>query len=97
MIVYPKNMIENLNMTRGLIFSQEVMLELTKAGISREKAYKLVQGHAKKSLLNKISLINLIKTDKIIMNKITEKKINKIFTYDKHFKNVNYIFRRVFK
>jgi len=97
MIVYPKNMIENLNMTRGLIFSQEVMLELTKAGISREKAYKIVQGHAKKSLLNKISLINLIKTDKIIMNKITEKKINKIFTYDKHFKNVNYIFRRVFK
>ncbi len=97
MIVYPKNMIENLNMTRGLIFSQEVMLELTKAGISREKAYKLVQGHAKKSLLNKISLINLIKTDKVIMNKITEKKINKIFTYDKHFKNVNYIFRRVFK
>ena len=97
MIVYPKNMIENLNMTRGLIFSQEVMLELTKAGISREKAYKLVQGHAKKSLLNKISLINLIKTDKIIMNKITEKKINKIFTYNKHFKNVNYIFRRDFK
>ena len=97
MIVYPKNMIENLNMTRGLIFSQEVMLELTKAGISREKAYKLVQGHAKKSLLNKISLINLIKTDKIIMNKITEKKINKIFTYNKHFKNVNYIFKRVFK
>ncbi len=97
MIVYPKNMVENLNMTRGLIFSQEVMLELTKAGISREKAYKIVQGHAKKSLLNKISLINLIKTDKIIMNKITEKKINKIFTYDKHFKNVNYIFRRVFK
>ena len=97
MIVYPKNMIENLNMTRGLIFSQEVMLELTKAGISREKSYKLVQGLAKKSLLNKISLINLIKTDKVIMNKITEKKINKIFTYDKHFKNVNLIFRRVFK
>ena len=97
MIVYPKNMIENLNMTRGLIFSQEVMLELTKAGISREKSYKLVQGHAKKSLLNKISLINLLKKDKIIMGKISEKKINKIFTYDKHFKNVNYIFGRVFK
>ena len=77
MIVYPKNMIENLNMTRGLIFSQEVMLELTKAGISREKSYKLVQGLAKKSLLNKISLINLIKTDKIIMNKITEKKLTR--------------------
>ena len=60
MIVYPKNMIENLNMTRGLIFSQEVMLELTKAGISREKAYKLVQSHAKKSLASKINFIDLM-------------------------------------
>ena len=97
MIVYPKNMIENLNITRGLVFSQEVMLELTKAGLSREKAYKLVQNHAKKSLLNKINLINLLKKDRLIMSKISEKKINNIFSYDKHFKNVNYIFRRVFK
>ena len=97
MIVYPKNMIENLNITRGLVFSQEVMLELTKAGLSREKAYKLVQNHAKKSLLNKINLINLLKKDRLIMSKITEKKIKNIFSYDKHFKNVNYIFRRVFK
>ena len=97
MIVYPKNMIENLNITRGLVFSQEVMLELTKAGLSREKAYRLVQNHAKKSLLNKINLINLLKKDRLIMSKISEKKINNIFSYDKHFKNVNYIFRRVFK
>ena len=41
-------MSENLNFTRGLVFSQEVMLELTKTGMSREKAYKLVQNHAKK-------------------------------------------------
>ena len=41
MIVYPKAMINNLNLTKGLIFSQEVMLELTKQGMSRESAYKL--------------------------------------------------------
>ena len=97
MIVYPKNMLQNLNITKGLVFSQEVMLELTKAGISREKAYKLVQSHAKKSLASKINFIDLLKKDRLIMSKVSEKKINKIFTYDKHFKNVNYIFKRVFK
>ena len=97
MIVYPKKMIENLNMTRGLIFSQEVMLELTKSGLSREKAYKLVQGYAKKSITNKTNLITLLLKDKVIVSKISEKKLNKIFTYDKHFKNVNYIFKRIFK
>ena len=97
MIVYPKKMAENLNFTRGLVFSQEVMLELTKSGMSREKAYKIVQNHAKKSLANKINLIELLKKDKNITNKIPEKKIEKIFNYNKHFKNVGYIFKRVFK
>ena len=97
MVVYPKKMLENLNLTHGLVFSQEVMLELTKTGMSREKAYKLVQGHAKNSLANKIDLIELLKNDKIIINKIPIKKIEKIFNYDKHFKNVSYIFKRVFR
>ena len=97
MIVYPNKMAENLNFTRGLVFSQEVMLELTKTGISREKAYRLVQSHAKKSLASKINLIELLKKDKNITNKISIKKIDKIFNYNKHFKNVGYIFKRVFK
>ena len=97
MIVYPKKMYENLNNTQGLVFSQEVMLELTKTGMSREKAYKLVQGHTKNSLANKIDLIKLLKKDKTIVKKIPVKKIDKIFNYDKHFKNVGYIFKRVFK
>ena len=96
MIIYPKKMINNLNLTKGLVFSQEVMLELTKSGMSREKSYKLVQTHAKKSLASNINLIELIKKDKSIRNIISEKKINKIFSYEKHFKNVNYIFKRVF-
>ena len=97
MIVYPKKMAENLNYTRGLVFSQEIMLELTKTGMSREKAYRLVQGHAKKSLANKINLIELLKKDKNITNRISVKMIEKIFNYNKHFKNVGYIFKRVFK
>ncbi len=97
MIVYPKTMIKNLNLTRGLVFSQEVMLELTKSGIAREKAYRLVQSHAKASFAKNTNLLTLLKTDKSITSKISEKRLDKIFTYDKHLKNVNYIFKRVFK
>ena len=96
MIIFPKRMMKNLNITKGLVFSQEMMLELTKTGISREKAYKILQFHTKESYAKNIDLINLIKKDKFITNKISLKKIDSIFKYSKHFKNVNYIFKRVF-
>ena len=97
MIIYPKKMLQNLNITKGLVFSQEMMLELTKTGISREKSYKIIQSHAKESFEKNIDLIKLIKKDKIITDRISENKINIIFSYNKHFKNINYIFRRIFK
>jgi len=97
MIVYPKKMLLNLNVTKGLVFSQELMLELTKSGISREKAYKIVQKYSKESLSKNIDLLELIKKDRIINNKISVNKMKNIFNYSKHFKYVNYIFRRVFK
>ena len=97
LIVYPKKMISNLNLTRGLIFSQEMMIELIRIGISREKAYKIVQNHAKNSFTKKIDLINLVKKDKLISSKISSNKIDKIFSYSKHLKNINYIFRKIFK
>ncbi len=97
MIVYPKKMLENLNFTKGLVFSQELMLELTKSGMQREKAYRLVQDHAKSSFSKNINLIDLVKKDKKITERISDNKIKKIFTYSKHFKNINYIFKRVLK
>ena len=97
MIVYPKTMEKNLNLTRGLVFSQEVMLELTKSGLTREKAYRLVQSHAKLSFSMNTNLLTLLKSDKSVTSKISEKRLDKIFTYNKHLKNVNYIFKRVFK
>ena len=97
MIVYPKNMLKNLNLTKGVIFSQELMLELTKSGLAREKAYKIIQKHAKNSYSKNINLMELIKTDKLIVSKISEKKLNNIFRFSKHLKNINFIFRRVFK
>jgi len=96
-IVYPEKMLENLNLTKGLIFSQEVMLELTKTGLSREKSYRLVQSYAKKCFAENLNLIDVISSDKFIMSKISPKKLKSIFNYSKHFKNVNFIFRRVFK
>ena len=54
MIIYPKKMIQNLNITRGLVFSQEIMLELIKSGIPREKSYRIVQAHAKDSFSKNI-------------------------------------------
>ena len=97
MIIYPKKMLENLNITKGLIFSQEVMLELTKSGLSREQSYRIVQGYSKRCFAENLNLFNVISSDKLIMSKITPKKLKSIFGYGKHFKNVNFIFRRVFK
>ena len=97
MVVYPKKMLENLNLTKGLIFSQELMLQLTKTGLSREKSYKTVQNYAKRCFAENLNLFDVIQTDKYIMNNISLKKLREIFNYSKHFKNVNFIFRRVFR
>ena len=97
MIIYPKTMLKNLNITKGVIFSQELMLELTKTGLSRERAYKIVQNHSKNSISKNINLKDLIKKDKTISSKISSTKIDKIFNFSKHLKNVNFIFKRVFK
>ncbi len=96
-IIYPKKMIQNINLTKGLIFSQEIMLELTKAGITREKSYKLVQSYANKCFAENKNLFDLISNDKKIMSIISKKKLKLIFNYSTHFKNVNFIFKRIFK
>ncbi len=97
MIVYPKKMLENLNITKGLIFSQELMLELTKTGLTREKSYRMVQSFSKKCFAENLNLFDVAQSDKYIMSKISIKKLKSIFSYSKHMKNVNFIFRRVIK
>ncbi len=97
MIIYPKKMIQNINLTKGLIFSQEIMLELTRSGLSREKSYKIVQSHSIKCFSENKNLFDLISKDQLIMSKISKSKLNSIFNYSSHFKNINLIFKRVFK
>ena len=96
-VVYPNKMLENLNITKGLIFSQELMLELTKTGLTREKSYKMVQTYSKRCFSENLNLYEAIQSDKYITSKISSKRLRSIFSYSKHFKNINLIFRRVFK
>ena len=97
MIVYPKKMLSNMNITRGIIFSQELMLELTKTGLTREKSYRIIQSHAKQCVSQNLNLFEVVKKDNLITSKIPLNKLKKIFNYSSHFKNVNLIFNRVFK
>ena len=96
MNVYPKKMIDNLNLTKGLIFSQQVMIELTQNGFTREEAYKIVQKHTRFSWSNKITLLKSLINDKNLTKKISIKKLNSIFDLSYHTKKIDYIFRRVF-
>jgi len=97
MIIYPNKMLSNLDLTKGIIFSQELMLELTKNNLSREKSYKIVQSLAKKCISQNLNLFEVVKKDKNITSRIPLNKLKKIFNYSSHFKNVNFIFNRVFK
>lgn len=97
MTVYPKKMLKNLNLSNGLIFSQRVMLELTKLGFSREKAYRIVQKNAQNSHKRNISFYDSLMNDSLINKKISNKDLKKMFDFKYHTKKINIIFNRVFK
>ena len=95
--VYPQKMLKNLNLTRGLIFSQRVMIELTKHGFSREKAYTLVQKNARKSWEKNISFLECLSKDSLINKKISNKDLAEMFNINYHTKKIDLIYKRVFK
>ena len=97
MNVYPKKMLENLNITNGIIFSQRVMLELIKHGFSREKAYTIVQKNAQKSWKKNTPLYENLINDVSINKKISNEELSKMFEIDHYTKKINIIFKRVFK
>tara|TARA_B100001123_G_C15326600_1_gene1029751 strand:- start:1325 stop:2617 length:1293 start_codon:yes stop_codon:yes gene_type:complete len=97
MSVYPKKMLKNLNITNGLIFSQRVMLELTKLGFSREKAYSIVQKNAQNSWKKNITFYESLKKDSLINKKISNKNLTRMFDLNYHTKRIDVIYRRVFK
>ena len=97
MNIYPKKMLKNLNISNGLIFSQRVMLELTRHGFSREKAYEIVQKNAQNSHKKNISFYDSLMNDSLINKKISNKDLKKMFDLKYHTKKINIIFNRVFK
>ncbi len=97
MNIYPKKMLKNLNITKGLIYSQRVMIELTKHGFSREKAYRIVQKNAQRAWVNNISFYETLSKDSLINKKISNKDLSKMFDINYHTKRINLIYKRVFK
>ena len=97
MNVYPKKMLKNLDITKGLIFSQKVMIELTKRGFSRERAYSLVQKNAQNAWTKNISFYESLSKDSLINKKISNKDLTKMFDINYHTKKIDVIYRRVFK
>lgn len=95
LIIYPDNMIRNLNLTRGLVFSQAVLLKLVNKGISREEAYKVVQTSAMNVWGDeKLNLKDeLLKSDDV-KKYLTEKDLDDIFNNKQMLKNVDFIFNR---
>ena len=108
LVVYPKNMMKNLNLTGGLVFSQRILLELPKKGVSREDAYKIVQRNAMKvwqDLQEGKAAVNergeslylqYLLADSELVELIGEEAIKECFEYGYYTKNVDSIFKRVF-
>jgi adenylosuccinate lyase len=96
LVVYPENMQKNLDRLTGLVHSQRVLIALTKAGLSREDAYKVVQKHAMEVWKGKGDFLALLKGDPKVRAKLKPAEIEKNFDLGHHFKHVDTIFKRVF-
>src|SRR5919198_1313210 len=97
MVVYPERMLENLNRSRGVVFSGTVLLELAKKGISREKAYEWVQRNAMLSFSEQRDFKGLLLADADVARVLSPGEIDRAFDLDDQLKHVDHIFARVFQ
>jgi adenylosuccinate lyase len=96
LVVYPGRMIENLNLTHGVIFSQMVLLKLTEKGMTREQAYAVVQENAMRSWREGIEFKELLLSDGRVKSHLDPKQIESVFRLENFLGNVDYIFKRTF-
>lgn len=95
LLIYPENMIRNLNLTRGLVFSQTILLKLVTKGISREDAYRIVQDSAMKVWADeKLNLKDELSKSDELKKYISIDELNEIFENKNMLKNVDFIFKR---
>ncbi|HEV8367857.1 MAG TPA: adenylosuccinate lyase [Pyrinomonadaceae bacterium] len=97
LVVYPDRMLENLNATRGLIFSGQLLLALTNKGVSRETAYEWVQRNAMRVWDEGQDFGELIQADKDIRQHLSEDEVRQVFSLEHYLRNVSEIFDRVFR
>ena len=96
MYVYPERMRANLESTRGLIFSGQLLLDLVEHGVSREDAYRIVQAHAMRAWKEGLDFHQLVLGDKEITKTVPRKQIEHAFDLQRQLKNIDKIFSRVF-
>jgi len=96
LLVYPERMRRNLEMTRGLVFSGQLLLDLAAAGMLREAAYRLVQGHAMRAWDTEGDFRAAIEADPEIRRFLTPEQIAEAFSLERQLRNVDKIFERVF-
>ncbi|GAA9375031.1 adenylosuccinate lyase [Helicobacter pylori] len=107
LVVYPKNMLKNLALSGGLVFSQRVLLELPKKGLSREESYSIVQENAMKiwevlqqgafKNADENLFLNALLNDERLKKYLSDDEIKACFDYNYYTKNVGAIFKRVFE
>ena len=95
LFVYPARMLKNLESTGGLIFSGQLLLDLAESGMSREDAYRLVQGHAMRSWKEELVFRDEVAKDPAITGRLTPEKLARAFDYERQLANVDAIFARV--
>jgi len=96
MFVYPRRMLENLDLLKGLIFSGQLLLELVEKGVSREEAYRWVQRNAMQVWETREDFRTLAERDRDIRRHLDPDEIARVFNVERYLKNVDAIFRRVF-
>lgn len=96
LVIYPENMLKNMNKFRGLVHSQRVLLALTQAGVSREDSYRLVQRNAMKVWEQGADFLEELLADSEVRAALSEEQIREKFDLGYHTKHVDTIFKRVF-
>jgi adenylosuccinate lyase len=97
LIVYPKNMERNLNKTNGLLYSQKVLLALTKSGMSREDAYSIVQNSAMKCWEEERDFLEILWEIPQIREKFKKERLKELFNPEDYLKEIDTIYKRVFE
>ncbi|MGQ9557766.1 MAG: adenylosuccinate lyase [Desulfurispora sp.] len=94
LLVYPENMQRNMGLSHGLFFSQRVLLALVEKGLSRERAYELVQRNAMQSWSTRQDFQQLLAADQEVMQYLTAGELDELFRYDYHLRHIDTIFAR---